>query len=202
MLHDEKNKNFSKLYLLWLTVWFVSIAALSFAGIFRALNLRLFAFLVVASTAALLIIYFKNQNIRRYLSTFSYKSLTILNVWRIPAGAAFLYYGWQNWLPEQFVFNAGYGDLIVGIIAPLIFLLPESIPKYVAFHIFGLLDFVVAVGTGLSLTLLETPLIENVAGFPIVLIPLFGVPITGALHIVLLHRLWNEKNKNLIEVKI
>ena len=202
MLHDEKNKNFSKLYLLWLTVWFVSIAALSFGGIFSTLNLRLFAFLVVASTAALLIIYFKNQNVRQYLSTFSYKSLTILNVWRIPAGAAFLYYGWQNWLPEQFVFNAGYGDLIVGIIAPIIFLLPESIPKYVVFHIFGLLDFIVAVGTGLTLTLLETPLIENVAGFPIVLIPLFGVPITGALHIILLHRLWCDKNASLVEVKI
>lgn len=82
------------------------------------------------------------------------------------------------------------------------FAAPENLSKYVAFHIFGLLDFIVAVGTGLTLTLLETPLIENVAGFPIVLIPLFGVPVTGALHIILLHRLWNEKNKNLVGVEI
>jgi hypothetical protein len=202
MLHNERNKKFGNLFIAWLTIWLAGIATLSYAGVFRLLNLQFFAFLVVASTSTLLIVYFKNQNLRKYLSSFSYKHLTILNVWRIPAGAAFLYYGWQNWLPEQFVFNAGYGDLIVGIAALLILPLPETISKYVAFHIFGLLDFIVAVGTGLTLTLLETPLIENVAGFPIVLIPLFGVPITGALHIILLHRLWSEKNAGLVEVKI
>lgn len=202
MRHIESNKNYGKRYLLWLRVWLASVTVLSYAGFFRSLNLRVFAFLVVASTFTLLIIYFKNQNFREYLFGFSYKNLTLLNVWRIPAGAAFLYYGSQNWLPEQFVFNAGYGDLIVGIIAPLVLLLPESFGKYVAFHVFGLLDFIVAVGTGLTLTLLETPLIENVAGFPIVLIPLFGVPVTGALHIVLLHRLWSEKNSSFVEVKV
>ena len=202
MSHNEKNENYGKLYLMWLTVWFVSIVILGYAGIFRAFDLQLFASLVVISTFTLLLIYVKNQKFREYISSFSYRSLTAFNVWRIPAGAAFLYYGWQNWLPEQFVFNAGYGDLIVGIAALPILMLPEKISKYVGFHIFGLLDFVVAVGTGLTLTLLETPLIENIAGFPIVLIPLFGVPITGALHIVLLHRLWNEKNKSLVEVKI
>ncbi|MGD1700115.1 hypothetical protein [Dapis sp. BLCC M229] len=92
-------------------------------------------------------------------------------MWRILAGFAFLHYGSQGLLPEQFVLNAGYGDLVVGFLVPLILLLPEHNNKYIAFHIFSLLDFVLAVGTGLIFTLLQIPLMENIATYPIVLIP-------------------------------
>ena len=155
--------------------------------------LPLIAFLVVTAIAALLSVYFTSESFRAFIGSISYKHLTVFNIWRIPAGTAFLYYGSQNWLPEQFVFNAGYGDLAVGFLVSVVLMLPESRRKYLAFHIFGMLDFVLAVGTGLTFTPLQVPLMENIAGHPIVLIPLFGVPVTGAFHIMTLHRLLRKQ---------
>lgn len=91
-----------------------------------------------------------------------------------------MHYGSQQLLPEQFAINAGYGDLAIGFLVPIVLMLPQGTNKYIAFHIFSLLDFMLAVGTGLTFTILSVPLMENIATFPIVLIPFFGVPITGA----------------------
>jgi hypothetical protein len=48
----------------------------------------------------------------------------------------------------------------------------------------GFADFVVAVGSGLVHTLLGDPRIGALATVPLVLIPLFGVGLSGASHLV------------------
>ena len=98
-------------------------------------------------------------------------------------------------MPERFVINAGYGDLAVGFLVPIILLGKESIQKYIAFHLFGQLDFILAVGTGLTFTVLQVPLMENIATFPIVLIPLFGVPLTGASSIMAIDALLRQRRQ-------
>jgi len=67
---------------------------------------------------------------------------------------------------------------------PVILILPYGIRKYIVFHIVGLLDFILALGTGITLTLARAPLIENLTTYPIILIPLVGVPVSGALHVM------------------
>ena len=52
------------------------------------------------------------------------------------------------------------------------------------FHIFGFADFVVAVGTGLTLFLLNDPRMAGIQTLPMALIPLYGVGISGANHIM------------------
>jgi len=52
-----------------------------------------------------------------------------------------------------------------------------------------MLDFVVAVGTGLTFSMLGNPLMASVTTLPLVLIVFWGVPVTGALGIATLHRL-------------
>ena len=188
----EINERVERSFVLALTIWGISVAALGYFRIFEMIPLPSIAFLAAAGILAPIAVYFGNRDFRNYVGSISYKHLTIFNIWRIPAGAAFLYYGSQNLLPEQFVINAGYGDLIVGFLVPVVLMLPESRWKYVVFHIFGLLDFIIAVGTGLTFTILQISPQENIATFPIVLIPLFGVGITGAFHVMTLHRLWNE----------
>ena len=46
------------------------------------------------------------------------------------------------------------------------------------------IHFVLAVGTGLTFTLLSVHLMGNILTFPIILIPFFGVPITGASSVI------------------
>lgn len=96
-------------------------------------------------------------------------------------------------MPERFVINAGYGDLVVGFLAPIILLGKPSLRKYIAFRLFGQLDFILAVVTGLIFIVLQVPLMENIATFPIVLIPLFGVPLTGASSIMAIDVLLRQR---------
>ena len=67
-----------------------------------------------------------------------------------------------------------------------------TFPALECFHIIGLADFLLAVGTGLALTLVGTPLMSNIAAYPVVLIPLLGVPVSGAMHVMALDIAWNQ----------
>lgn len=128
-------------------------------------------------------------------------TIVAFHSWRIVAGFAFLFYGTHGLLPQAFVRNAGYGDIAV---AALVLALPESKRKYIGFHVFGLADFVGAVGTGLYFTLIHHPLQENLFSFPLVLVPWFGVGLSGASHLITLQRLlglngatWDDATKSL-----
>ncbi|MBC7796435.1 MAG: hypothetical protein H7Z37_06160 [Pyrinomonadaceae bacterium] len=194
---DETNEKVERRFVFALTVWGIVVATLGYLKIFQLFPLPLIAVFAAAGITIPVVIYFTNSAFRNYVASISYKHLTIFNIWRIPAGAIFLYYGSYNLLPQQFVINAGYGDLIIGFIVPIVLMMPESRWKYVVFHVFGMLDFIVAVGTGITFTILQVPLQENIATFPVVLIPLFGVGITGAFHIMTLNRLWHERSFSL-----
>lgn len=76
-----------------------------------------------------------------------------------------------------------------------ILMLPRNRWKYWVFHLFGMADFVTAVGTGLIFTLLQVPMMETITTFPIALIPAFGVGISGASHIMALDILARGKAK-------
>lgn len=58
--------------------------------------------------------------------------------------------------------------------------------RFLAFHLFGLADFVLAVGTGLAFSLADDRQMATIATFPLVMIPLFGVGVSGASHIIAL----------------
>jgi hypothetical protein len=46
------------------------------------------------------------------------------------------------------------------------------------------------VGTGLTYTLLGDPLMDTISTFPLILIPLFMVGVSGAVHLIVFHLLW------------
>lgn len=190
-----KREIIDKRVVLTLTIWAIIVSLLGYWDWFSQLPVPSIAFLVMSAIGILLTIYYRHDTFRAYISSIHPKHLTIFHLWRILAGFAFLHYGSQQLLPEQFVINAGYGDLAVGFLVPIVLMLPESINKYIAFHIFSLLDFVLAVGTGLTFTVLSVPLMENIASFPIILIPFFGVPITGASSVMAIDSLL-KRNKS------
>ena len=73
--------------------------------------------------------------------------------------------------------------MIAGVLAPLVVTLaPRSRAGYRTAHVVGLADFELAVGTGLTFSLLADARTETIALFPLALIPLFGVTLSGATH--------------------
>lgn len=105
-------------------------------------------------------------------------------------------------VPAHFALPAGWGDIVVGLTAPLIALAlarrtAGAVPLAIAWNVFGLLDLVVAFGmaTGLLAPYLAPELGSRVPAaaalgvFPMILVPVFAVPISVVLHVMALGRL-------------
>jgi hypothetical protein len=158
--------------------------------------LPLFGVVVFLVLTGLILYYFSEPSFRHYIRTkWSLKHLMVFHVWRIAAGALFLYYGNQGLLPDTFVDRAAYGDILAGSLVPVVILLGEKRWTYWAFNIIGFGDFLLAVGTGLWLTLSGNMEMAPIATLPLLLIPWFGVPISGVSHIMAFDRLWNGRKE-------
>lgn len=172
-----------------LTAWFLAVLVLGWFGVFGRLHHAAVGVIAVAELLGIVALYYLNPSFRAYVRSISFKHLTIFNVWRFPAGALFLYYGAHGLLPPLFVQNAAWGDILAACLVPIVLMLPESRGKYLWFQVVGFADFILAVGTGLTLNILDTPTMSNIAELPLCIIPLFGVPITGSVHVMMLDRL-------------
>ncbi|WP_247827376.1 hypothetical protein [Arthrobacter antioxidans] len=182
-----------------LGLWLVAATVLSASGVLAAMvevapTMVIPAFVTVGMLAPLLAVARSTQLQALFLSA-PLPYLTVFNVWRVPAALVFFAYGAAGLLPASFAMIAGIGDLIAGVLAVGVVLLAPRLSAragrraYLAFHVFSFSDFVTAVGTGITLTLLGDPLMASLADFPLALIPLFGVPVTGVLSLIALWRL-------------
>ena len=168
---------------------------LSATGAFAAMNANVFAAVIALATLGLALSYFLVPSIRHLAEALGPYGLASFHVWRVLAAVTFLVYGAHGLLPMTFVNLAGWGDMLAGVLAALVFLLPRN-PKTIAgFHIIGFGDFVLAVGTGLVLNAIDPTAMANVVLLPVALIPLVGVPLSGATHIAALHMIWTGRRR-------
>ena len=128
-----------------------------------------------------------------------------IQVYRLLGGVFLILYLLDK-LPGQFALPAGIGDVIVGTLAPLVgyFLVKNyswSKNLAIAWNIFGILDLVVAITCGfltspgrLQLLSLDNPNIF-VTAFPLVLVPVFAVPLSIVFHIISLRKLLSTRTK-------
>jgi hypothetical protein len=178
-----------------ISIWGLSVAVGSHFGLFSMFPLPWFALLVAIGIIAPVLSYYGSSTFRAYIQHQHLNYLTVFHLWRVPAALVWFYYGSQNLLPETFVHNAAWGDLVAGLLVIPVLILPNHHWKYWAFHLFGMTDFVVAVGTGLTFSLLQVPMMATITTYPVALVPLFGVGISGASHIMALDLLTRRKAK-------
>ena len=181
---DNAKSGTERRILTGILIWGSTIAGLALLGFFSAIPRQLIALFAVLGIAIPSIVYFSSASLKGYFDRIGVRALTGFHAWRIGAGLLFVFYGNLGLLPETFVRNAGYGDIFVGVLAYLALLIPMNRAGYFLFHIIGLADFVLAVSTGLTLVLSGNPLMQNLAGLAVVLIPLFGVGVSGTAHLI------------------
>jgi hypothetical protein len=167
-----------------LAIWGVAVCVAAETGFYSAIPPLLLAPLIALGIAIPVIVYAMSDRFRAYIGAVGLRPITAFHIWRIAAALVFFWYGAHDLLPEIFVRNAGWGDLIAGFLALFVVMLPENRTRYLIFHIVGFADFVVAVGTGLALFLLNDPRMAAIQTLPMALIPLYGVGISGASHIM------------------
>jgi hypothetical protein len=116
-------------------------------------------------------------------------------------GVIFLILYATDKLPGLFAWPAGIGDVTVGLSAPLVALAYARDPRrnanlVKAWNIFGILDLVVAVTTGFittpSVLFSYEPPNELISVFPLVLVPIYLVPLAILLHLASLAKLHRE----------
>jgi hypothetical protein len=152
-----------------------------------------------AAPAVVLVALALSSSSRRTLAAAALPAVIGVQVYRA-IGAVFVILLSLGQLPAHFARPAGWGDVGVGLTAPLVALAllrgaPGSRTLALAWNVFGLLDLVVAVGmgSGLLVPLLAPgqPAAPAVAlqQFPLVLIPVFAVPVSILLHLLALNGL-------------
>jgi hypothetical protein len=103
-------------------------------------------------------------------------------------------------LPGLFAWPAGVGDIAIGLLAPVVGFAYARAPRGAAglvraWNVFGILDLVVAVGTGfvtapsLFQPIEVQPNSELMSVLPMVLIPVYLVPLSIVLHLASLAKL-------------
>ena len=183
------------------TLWLAVIWSGAINGVFRPGNntlplVPLAIFLPVILGVPILL---RSKRIGEVLDAMPTSWLIGLQVYRV-FGGIFLV-GWaRGVVPGLFALPAGIGDVTTGLLAlPVAYSLAsrngDAARAGIAWNIFGLVDFTVAVGIGLATApgpfQLIVPSIPNtgVGLYPTVLIPAFAVPSSILLHVLSLRQL-------------
>ena len=137
--------------------------------------------------------------LKRIIESVPQRWIVSVQVYRV-LGSIFLVLYARGRLPGAFALPAGAGDVIVGLLAPVVGIAyvngsRRSAGLLRAWNLFGLGDLIVAAVTGfltspsqLQILAFDRPN-ELISAFPLVMIPAFLVPLAVLLHLVSLEKL-------------
>ncbi|MBU6342891.1 MAG: hypothetical protein KGS48_15465 [Bacteroidetes bacterium] len=168
--------------------WGLASFFLGYFQFFQSIPAPFFGITVILIMASLVLLYRYNAPFAAYSDAIPLKSIALFHAWRIFAGWLFL--ANTGALSQTFINNAAYGDILSGFLGLSVWVLGPTKRMYLIFNLLGTLDFITAVGTGLTLTILGDAGMGKILQLPLILIPLFGVPLSGITHIISLNRLW------------
>ncbi|NDD15303.1 MAG: permease, partial [Betaproteobacteria bacterium] len=152
--------------------WGALVIAASATGVLGALGQHFmpgYAILVVIGIVVPTVSYFSFPSVRHAVDAIGLRRLTLFHIWRIPAGGLFLYYASSGELPLPFGLIAGVGDVLAGLGAATLLKRQATEAQLGRIHLFGFADFITAVGTGLTFTLLNDPLMVTLTTLPMAL---------------------------------
>jgi hypothetical protein len=193
-----QQNNLEKRVTLVVFFWGIASFLLGYYGFFNHIPRPLFGATVVIILTSLIVAFQFNEKFNQFCNSIPLKAIALFHIWRIFAGWIFLSY--SGVLSETFINNAAYGDIISGFFGLIVFLFGHTKLNYYIFNIVGLLDFIIAVGTGISLTIIGDDGMAPIIQLPLIMIPLFGVPLSGFTHFISLSRLVKLKNNRLTDI--
>lgn len=189
-----KDAKTSLTILLVLLAWFGTVYFLGSGGFFG--QRPLYVPNIIWAFAALLIfikVTLMSKSLERVFDTVPLTWIINLQVFRV-MGVGFLSLYMMELLPGEFAIPTGVGDVFVGITAPVvayIYLLKKSYSRQLAifWNYLGIADLAMAISLGnltyprpLQVIPTEVPN-DPIALFPLVLIPVFAVPLSVLLHL-------------------
>lgn len=186
-------KNVSLVVLL---IWFLLALAGSLQGWFDSeprppIPLGLATVLPVAF---FVFVYLASITFRQFVLSLDLRMLTLAQAWRVGGGVFIILY-LRGLLPGVFALPAGWGDMAIGVTAPLIaWSWKQPFPRklFLLWNVLGSLDLVLAVTLGVlasatPIGVLAADVTTRLMGqFPLSLIPTFFVPLLLIFHLICL----------------
>lgn len=181
--------------------WFGAAIALGWLGVYRGVSDRIptiqYGILAPILVGGWLI--FRSSTVARVLDAVPQHWLIGVQFYRA-LGIIFLILYGTGKLPGLFAWPAGLGDVLTGVLAPVVAIAYARGPRengdlVSAWNTFGIVDLIVAVATGLTTSPSPFQLFafdlpnELISAFPLVLIPTYLVPVSVLLHLASLVRL-------------
>lgn len=184
--------------------WFALAFALGWSGAFQgeAQGIPTIPFAIVIPILAGAVLLWRSTTIARVVDAVPQSWLVAIQLYRV-LGATFLVLYAAGQMPGLFALPAGAGDVVVGLLAPVVALAYARDPHrhsgtVRAWNLFGIADLVVAVATGFltapspfQLFAFDAPN-ELITAFPLVLVPAYLVPLAILLHIASLAKLRHQ----------
>jgi hypothetical protein len=184
-----------------LVAWFFASLALSWSGFYHGTFSRVptVPFGLLIPIAAGVALFWRVPVLRRIVESAPQSWIVSVQVFRVE-GLIFLTLLAEGRLPGVFAWPAGVGDIIVGLLAPVVGIafargVRGSASWLWVWNLLGIADLVVAITTGflsspspLQKLAFDRPN-ELISAFPLVMIPVFLVPIALLLHLASLRKL-------------
>jgi hypothetical protein len=180
-----------------LLVWATLAVGVSVSGLFASAPPIVFPLLISSGPLAFLFLRARVRSFREYLQTVDLRPLVLFHLTRVVAGAGFLVLHQSGQLVGDLALRAGWGDIAVGLTAPLAVLAlsvdtPAGRRGALLWNVLGVLDILMVLGGVQRLLFFSgTPeVLAPMTRFPYSLLPLFVVPLVLITHFTVMVRLW------------
>jgi len=186
----------------YLLGWLLLALLLASAGVFQASPSTIFPAIALGVTLPILtgvLLLRWSPALNNVIEAIPIQWLVGIQLYRA-FGLIFLVLYASGHLPAEFAIPAGVGDVLVGVAAPVVGYLfykgyRWSCLAVLGWNVAGILDLAIAITVGFlsspgpfHVLAIETPN-ELITAFPLVLVPVFAVPLSIVLHLATLKRL-------------
>jgi hypothetical protein len=186
-MRDNSNRIVTLILLGWLCF------AVGLAGWFQNASALAVTATVWTLTALILLACWKAAPVKACVLSVNLRWFVLLHVTRLFAGAYFLVLCRRSQLPCAFARPAGWGDIVIGILAIVIAigLGPGRITNalLLSWNTLGLIDIVFVVASALRFGLKDWQSMHELRELPLSFLPTFLVPVIIASHVLIFIRL-------------
>jgi hypothetical protein len=184
-------RNFGKVTAWLIGAWLVFALLGSVLHLFRNDSERIGLAVAIAAGAPIVVFavwFAASRAFREFVLSLNPRVLTALQVWRI-VGFIFVLLEAHRMLPAMFAWPAGYGDMFIGTTASLVawqLADPKHRGAFISWQLLGILDLVVAVGSGTTARLVDPNGVSMLpmTVLPLSIVPTFLVPLFVIFHVI------------------
>ncbi|MBS1797377.1 MAG: hypothetical protein JSS81_26380 [Acidobacteria bacterium] len=175
-----------------LSIWLAAALAVGAAGVFGRAPAPLVPVAIWTPVIAVLLVFWRSENFRAWVDGVDPRVLVAVHLTRF-VGVWFLILAARGALPAEFAVRGGWGDIAAAAGALVVLRLPlrkrAARAALLVWNAFGLLDILMVVATGARLLFTNAGSMGEMTKFPLVLLPLFVVPLVIATHLLIFAKL-------------